>query len=138
MSNSSMQAPTPGQPIPLPPDFQVRWDDPRDAKLTWMTIPQFKTPISPLIHAVVAAFMVGGNAGFDCFEGNVESGSRGGGRQNVIDVRPADQLRRDVRGTLRRLDVEAQPRQGHVDVPRRDIGGSVDRVGDRRAADLDQ
>ena len=65
MSNSSTQAPTPGQPIPLPPDFQVRWDDPRDAKLTWMSSPQYKTPISPLIHAVVGAFMVGGNAGME-------------------------------------------------------------------------
>jgi len=65
MSNSNTQAPTPGQPIPMPPDFQVRWDDPRDAKLTWMSIPQFKTPIFPLINAVVAAFMVGGNAGME-------------------------------------------------------------------------
>jgi phosphohistidine swiveling domain-containing protein len=65
MSNSTAQASTPGQPIPMPPDFQVRWDDPRDSKLTWMTIPQYKTPISPLIHAVVGAFMVGGNAGME-------------------------------------------------------------------------
>jgi hypothetical protein len=41
------------------------WDHPRDAKLTWMTIPQYKTPISPLIHAVLGAFLVGGNAGFE-------------------------------------------------------------------------
>ncbi len=65
MSNSTAQAPTPGQPIPTPPDFSVVWDDPRDAKLTWMNPPQFKTPISPLIHTVVAAFLVGGNAGFE-------------------------------------------------------------------------
>jgi phosphohistidine swiveling domain-containing protein len=65
MSNSSTQEPTAGQPIPTPPDFPVAWDDPRDAKITWMTIPQFKTPTSPLIHAVVAAFMVGGNAGME-------------------------------------------------------------------------
>jgi phosphohistidine swiveling domain-containing protein len=65
MSNSTAKAPTPGQPIPMPPDFQVIWDDPRDSKLTWMTIPQYKTPISPLIHAVVGAFMVGGNAGME-------------------------------------------------------------------------
>jgi pyruvate,water dikinase len=63
MSKSNTQAPTPGLPIPNPPDFPVVWDDPRDAKLTWMTIPQYKTPISPLIHAVVGAFLVGGNAG---------------------------------------------------------------------------
>jgi len=30
-----------------------------------MTIPQYKTPISPLIHAIVGAFMVGGNAGME-------------------------------------------------------------------------
>jgi len=65
MSNSEMQTPTPGQPIPLPPDFQVRWNDPRDSKLTWMTFPAYKTPISPLVHAVVGAFMVGGNAGME-------------------------------------------------------------------------
>lgn len=65
MSTSSTQAPTPGQPIPTPPDFPVVWDDPRDAKLTWMSPPQFKTPISPLIYAVISAFLVGGNAGFE-------------------------------------------------------------------------
>jgi pyruvate,water dikinase len=43
----------------------VVWDDPRDAKLTWMSIPQFKTPIFPLINAVVGAFLVGGNAGME-------------------------------------------------------------------------
>src|SRR5574339_410131 len=65
MSTSTKQAPTAGQPIPTPPDFPVVWHDPRDAKLTWMSSPQFKTPISPLIHAVVGAFMVGGNAGME-------------------------------------------------------------------------
>ncbi|HJS20634.1 MAG TPA: PEP-utilizing enzyme [Anaerolineales bacterium] len=65
MSTSSTQAPTPGQPIPTPPDFSVVWDDPRDAKLTWMSSPQFKTPISPLIYAVIRAFLVGGNAGME-------------------------------------------------------------------------
>ncbi|RPJ49641.1 MAG: hypothetical protein EHM21_06620 [Chloroflexi bacterium] len=65
MSNSTSQAPTPGQPIPMPPNFQVKWADPRDSKLTWMSSPQFKTPISPLIYAVISAFLVGGNAGFE-------------------------------------------------------------------------
>ena len=65
MSNSDIQAPTPGQPIPNPSNFSVVWDDPRDAKLTWMTIPQYKTPISPLTHAVVGTFLVGGNAGIE-------------------------------------------------------------------------
>jgi len=65
MSNSVTKSPTPGQPIPDPPDFSVVWDNPRDAKLTWMAIPQYKTPISALIHAVVGAFLVGGNAGME-------------------------------------------------------------------------
>ena len=65
MSNLDTQAPTPGQPIPNPPDFSVIWDDPRDAKLTWTTFPNYKTPVSPLIYAVVGAFMVGGNAGLE-------------------------------------------------------------------------
>jgi len=65
MPNSTSQAPTPGQLIPTAPDFSVVWDNPRDAKLTWMSIPQFKTPISPLIYAVISAFLVGGNAGFE-------------------------------------------------------------------------
>jgi phosphohistidine swiveling domain-containing protein len=64
MSNSDTQAPTPGQPIPTPPDFSVVWDNPQDAKLTWMTVPLYKTPIPPLIYAVVGAFLVGGNDGF--------------------------------------------------------------------------
>lgn len=65
MSNSTSQVPTPGQLIPLPPNFQVTWKDPRDSKLTWMSPPQFKTPIPPLIYAVISAFLVGGNAGFE-------------------------------------------------------------------------
>jgi rifampicin phosphotransferase len=59
MSTSSTQAPTAGQPIPTPPDFTVVWDDPRDAKITWMLIDRPKTPISLLAHAVVGAFMMG-------------------------------------------------------------------------------
>jgi len=65
MSNSDTQAPTPGQPIPTPPDFSVVWDNPQDAKLTWMTIPLYKTPIPPLIYDVIGAFLMGGNDGFD-------------------------------------------------------------------------
>jgi len=65
MSTSTAQAPTPGQPIPTPPEFPIVWADARDAKLTWMSSPQFKTPISPLIYAVLSAFLVGGNSGFE-------------------------------------------------------------------------
>jgi hypothetical protein len=65
MPTATTQAPTPGQPIPTPPDFPVAWDDPRDAKLTWMRNDKYKAPIPPLIHAVVAAFLVGNNPGFE-------------------------------------------------------------------------
>jgi phosphohistidine swiveling domain-containing protein len=65
MSNSSAQVPTPGQPIVTPPEFPVVWDDPRDAKLTWTTIPQLKAPTPPLIYAVSAAFLFGSNAAFE-------------------------------------------------------------------------
>jgi len=65
MSTSTTQAPTPGQPIPTPPDFSITWEDPSDAKLTWMTVPQYKSPIPPLIYSVVNAFTVGGNVGFE-------------------------------------------------------------------------
>ena len=65
MSNIDTKTPTPGQPIPDQPDFEVAWDDPRDAKLTWMIFPQFKSaPIPPLIHAIIAEFLIGGNSGF--------------------------------------------------------------------------
>src|SRR6266498_5601328 len=63
MPTATTQAPAPGRPIPSPPDFPVAWDDPRDAKLTWMTFPLYKAPIPPLIHAFIEAFMVGGNVG---------------------------------------------------------------------------
>ena len=56
MSHSTTQAPAPGRPVPTPPDFPVAWDDARDAKLTWMLNDKYKTPIPPVIHAVVAAF----------------------------------------------------------------------------------
>ncbi len=65
MSTSSTATPTLGQPIPTPPDFPIVWDDPRDAKLTWMTIAQYKTPVPQLFYAVVRAFLMGGNAGFE-------------------------------------------------------------------------
>ena len=44
MSNTSMPAPTAGQPIPTGPDFPVVWDDPRDAKITWMLNERPKSP----------------------------------------------------------------------------------------------
>ncbi len=65
MSTSSTQAPTAGQPIPTPPDFPVVWDDPRDAKLTWMFNDKYGTPIPLLVNAVVSAFILGSISGFE-------------------------------------------------------------------------
>jgi hypothetical protein len=65
MSNSDTQAPTPGQPIPTPPDFPIVWDDPRDAKLTWMINDKYGKPIPLLANAVVSAFILGS---IDAFE----------------------------------------------------------------------
>jgi pyruvate,water dikinase len=65
MSDNKPQTSAPGQLVPTPPDFPVTWDDPQDAKITWLTVPQYKTPIPLLIYAVVKAFMEGGNAGLE-------------------------------------------------------------------------
>jgi pyruvate,water dikinase len=55
----------PGQPIPTPPDFPINWENPRDAKITWMSNPAYKTPVPQLIFSVVSAFMVGAGVGFE-------------------------------------------------------------------------
>ena len=65
MSDNKPQAPAPGQLVPTPPDFPVTWDDPQDVKITWLTVPQIKTPIPLLIYSVVKAFMEGGNTGLE-------------------------------------------------------------------------
>ena len=65
MSTSSRPEPTAVESIPTPPDFSVTWDDPRDVKFTWVLSDKYKTPISPLIHAVVGTFIVGNSAGFE-------------------------------------------------------------------------
>ena len=65
MSTTSTPAPKPGQPIPTPPDFPVTWDNPQDARLTWSSFPGTITPITPLAHATISAFMAGFNAGFE-------------------------------------------------------------------------
>jgi hypothetical protein len=65
MSTSTTQVPIPGQRIPTSPDFPINWENPRDAKITWMSNPSYKTPIPQLIFSVVSAFMVGGGVGFE-------------------------------------------------------------------------
>ncbi len=65
MSNTNTPAPTAGQPIPTGPDFPVVWDDPRDAKITWMLNERPRTPVSLLTHAVVGAFMMGAVPDFE-------------------------------------------------------------------------
>jgi rifampicin phosphotransferase len=64
MSSNGAQAPTTGQPVPATANFTVTWDDPRDAKVTWMFNEKYKIPIPPLIHSVVAAFLLGNGVGF--------------------------------------------------------------------------
>ena len=61
----STQTSTDSQPTAISPDFPVVWEDPRDAKLTWTPVPALEAPTSPLIFAVSAAFLIGGNIGFE-------------------------------------------------------------------------
>jgi pyruvate,water dikinase len=65
MSSSGTQAPAAGQLIPAPPDFPVLWDNPDDAKLTWEFNKALRDPVPLMVDAVVSAFFVGGNAGFE-------------------------------------------------------------------------
>lgn len=66
MSNSRTPTSTSGQPNPAPADFSVIWDDPNDARQTWTFDPaHFSGPIAPLSYVFVAAFFMGGNAGFE-------------------------------------------------------------------------
>jgi pyruvate,water dikinase len=64
MSNSTTKTPIPGKLIPTPRDFSVTWENPRDAKLTWSVLPQYKTPVPPIIYDVARAFLEGFNQGF--------------------------------------------------------------------------
>ena len=64
MSNSTIKTPIPGKLIPTPPDFTVTWENPRDAKLFWSVLPQYKTPVPPIIYEVARAFLEGFNRGF--------------------------------------------------------------------------
>ena len=65
MAIPNTPVPAPGQLIATPPDFPVVWTDPRDAGQSWSFDPiHFPRPLAPLTHAVAAAFMGGGNAGF--------------------------------------------------------------------------
>ena len=61
MSNSRTHAPAPGQPIPVPDDFPLSWENPDDAKLTWMRDTHVSEPIAPLGFSVAAAFIEGFN-----------------------------------------------------------------------------
>jgi len=65
MSTSNTQTPAPGQRISTSPDFPVNWENPRDAKITWMLSPANKTPVHQLIFSVVGAFFSGAGAGFE-------------------------------------------------------------------------
>lgn len=65
MSDKATQTIVPGQPIVPPPDFPVTWDDPQDAKITWLIFSQYRASIRPFIHAVINAFTIGGNVGLE-------------------------------------------------------------------------
>ena len=65
MSEKATQTIVPGQPVLPPPDFPVSWDDPQDAKITWLTFSPYRVSIRPLIYAVINAFTVGGNIGLE-------------------------------------------------------------------------
>jgi phosphohistidine swiveling domain-containing protein len=64
MSDSSTYTPTAGQPIPTPADFPVSWEDPADAKLTWVMDNHATEPMAALICSVSKAFLRGFNSAF--------------------------------------------------------------------------
>ena len=53
MSDKATQTAVPGQPVLPPPEFPVTWDDPQDAKITWLTFSQYRASIRPLLFAVI-------------------------------------------------------------------------------------
>ncbi len=65
MSNLNTQTSISDQPVTAPAIFNVAWDDPRDAKLTWMFNDKYRVPVPLLIHKVLEAFLVGGGVAFD-------------------------------------------------------------------------
>lgn len=65
MSEQATQTPAAGQPVPTSIDFPVTWDDPQDAKITWLAFSQYRTSIRPIIYAVINAFTLGGNIGLE-------------------------------------------------------------------------
>ena len=62
----------------------------------------------------------------------------GDGRQDVVDVRPADELRSHVQRAARRPDVERQAVERERQRPRRDVGRLIDRVRDGPCRHLDE
>ncbi len=60
MSSTVTQAAAPGQPIPIPADFPVSWENPDDAKLTWQLDSHMTGALAPLTYSVFAAFARGG------------------------------------------------------------------------------
>jgi len=59
MSSTDSQAAAPGQPIPTPEEFPVYWENPEDAKLTWLLDPHVTEPLAPLSCSVCAAILRG-------------------------------------------------------------------------------
>ena len=59
MSNSGTHPAAPGQPIPIPADFPVTWENAADAKLTWQMNSHTTEPLAPLSFSVLAAVQRG-------------------------------------------------------------------------------
>lgn len=68
MSEKAIQTPAADQPVPIPPDFPITWNNPNDAKLTWIFSSAIKEPVPALVEAVAKAFLEGGNAGYELVE----------------------------------------------------------------------
>ncbi|MDX1417578.1 MAG: PEP-utilizing enzyme [Candidatus Promineifilaceae bacterium] len=68
MSENAAQTQAAGQPVQTPPDFPITWNDPSDAKLTWIFSSAIKEPVPALVEAVAKAFLEGGNAGYEMVE----------------------------------------------------------------------
>ncbi len=56
----------PGQPIPRPPDFPVKWDTPADDRLYWTFDPiHYPDPVSPLAFDLQSRWWWGARKGFE-------------------------------------------------------------------------
>src|SRR5262245_26339991 len=78
------------------------------------------------------------NPALDGVERNIGRGGGRRGRQDVVDVGPADQLRADVQSAARRADIELQAFERVGKRTWRNVSGPRDRIRDRSAARVDE